>query len=87
MNSLSNQHSKVEKNYRKSMNLMLFLLIGGICILAMYSADSKLMVGATLTLERNRSLISLAKLSLRFSLPIRIRISSVPSSLVYTSTM
>ena len=29
--------------------------------MAMYSADSKLMLGATLTFERNRSLISLAK--------------------------
>lgn len=64
------------------MNFIVFRLIGGICILAMYSADSKLMLGATLTFERNRSLISLAKASLRFSLPIRIRISSVPNSLV-----
>ena len=52
------------------MNFIVFRLIGGICILAMYSADSKLMLGATLTFERNRSLISLAKASLRFSLPI-----------------
>ena len=45
------------------MNFIVFRLIGGICILAMYSADSKLMLGATLTFERNRSLISLAKAS------------------------
>lgn len=44
--------------------------MGGICIFAIYSADSKLILGATRTLERNRSLISLAKASLRFSLPI-----------------
>lgn len=56
--------------------------MGGICIFAIYSADSKLILGATRTLERNRSLISLAKASLRFSLPMRISISSVPSSLV-----
>ena len=34
------------------MNFIVFRLIGGICILAMYSADSKLMLGATLTFER-----------------------------------
>ena len=49
--------------------------MGGICIFAIYSADSKLILGATRTLERNRSLISLAKASLRFSLPMRISIS------------
>lgn len=43
------------------MNFIVFRLIGGICILAMYSADSKLMLGATLTFERNRSLISFGK--------------------------
>ena len=45
--------------------------MGGICIFAIYSADSKLILGATRTLERNKSLISLAKASLRFSLPMR----------------
>ena len=44
--------------------------MGGICIFAIYSADSKLILGATRTLERNKSLISLAKASLRFSLPM-----------------
>ena len=34
--------------------------MGGICIFAIYSADSKLILGATRTLERNKSLISLA---------------------------
>lgn len=47
--------------------------MGGICIFAIYSADSKLILGATRTLERNRSLISLAKASLRFSLQYFIR--------------
>ena len=56
--------------------------MGGICIFAIYSADSKLILGATRTLERNKSLISLAKASLRCYLPMRISISSVPSSLV-----
>ena len=52
--------------------------MGGICIFAIYSADSKLILGATRTLERNKSLISLAKASLRFSLPMRISISPFP---------
>ena len=43
---------------------MLFLLIGGICIWEIYSAGSNRIVGATRILERNKSLISLAKLSL-----------------------
>ena len=54
--------------------------MGGICIFAIYSADSKLILGATRTLERNRSLISLAKASLRFSLPMR-RGTSCPDQL------
>ena len=74
--------TKIDINHRKSKNLILFLLMGGICILAMYSADSKLIVGATLILDRNKSLISFAKLSLRLSLPMRMSISSVPRSLV-----
>lgn len=37
--------------------------MGGICIFAIYSADSKLILGATRTLERNRSLISFLKLA------------------------
>lgn len=65
---------------------MLFLLIGGICIWEIYSAGSNRIVGATRILDRNKSLISLAKLSLFSSLPIRISISSVPNLLVYTST-
>ena len=56
--------------------------MGGICIFAIYSADSKLILGATRTLERNRSLISLAKASLRFSLPIRIRIYFIRSQFI-----
>ncbi len=42
--------------------------MGSICILAIYLPITKLILGATRTLERNRYLISLAKASLRFSL-------------------
>ena len=72
---------------RRSINLTGLRLMAGNCNWAISSGCSNRTVGATRTLARNRSLISFSSDVPALGAPTRIRISSVPMLLVYTSTM